>query len=239
MILGLIPARLKSTRLKKKALLDIGGLPMVIRTYKNAIKSKLLDDLIICTDSLEIKKISNIFNCKCVISKQNHQNGTSRIAEEAKKYRAKLIIDIQGDEPLINSKIIDRCISFHKKNINKFEIVLPTQEIKDPNSKHDVKVVFNEKKRILFFSRSPIPYNFKKKKNFYKQLSVISFKPNALQEFAKNKITSLEKVENIELIRSIELSQKIGTFLSKSKSFSVDTYQDLVKARKLIKNKFI
>ena len=95
------------------------------------------------------------------------------------------------------------------------------------------KVFF--KRRILYFSRSPIPFNFKKKQNFYKQLSVISFKPNALQEFAKNKITNLEKVENIELIRSIELSQKIGTFLSKSKSFSIDTYQDLMKARKLLK----
>ena len=234
MILGLIPARLKSKRLKNKALLDIGGLPMVVRTYRNAIKSKLLDKLIICTDSDKIYKVAKKFNCKCIISKKPHLNGTTRIAEEAKNHKAKLIIDIQGDEPLISPKIIDKCILFHKKNINKFEIVLPSQTINNPNNKNDVKVVFDDSKKILFFSRSPIPFNFRRKSKFYKQLSVISFKPDALEKFAKKKISLLEKTENIELIRSIELSQVIGTFVCKAKSFSIDTRNDLIKARKIL-----
>ena len=235
MILGLIPARLKSKRLKNKALLDIGGLPMVVRTYKNALKSKLLDKLIICTDSKEIYKVAKKFKCECVVSKNIHLNGTTRIAEEAKNHKAKLIVDIQGDEPLINPNLIDKCISIHKKNFKKYDLVLPSQEIKNPKNINDVKVVFGDNKKILFFSRSPIPNNFSKKKKFYKQLSVISFKPKSLQIFAKKKITTLERVENIELIRSIEISQNIGTFICKSQSFSVDTKQDLMKARKILK----
>ena len=238
MILGLIPARLKSKRLKNKALLDVGGLPMVIRTYKNAIKSKLLDELIICTDSSKIYNIAKKFNCKCVISKKLHLNGTTRIAEEAKNHKAKLIIDIQGDEPLVSPKIIDKCISFHKKNMNKFEIVLPSQVINNPRNKNDVKVVFDSNHKILFFSRSPIPFNFRRKSKFYKQLSIISFKPDSLEKFSKKKISLLEKTENIELIRSIELSQFIGTFVCKAKSFSVDTKTDLIRARKILNNKF-
>ena len=106
-IIGLIPSRLKSTRLKEKPLLKLAKLPIVIHTYRRALISKLLDAVIIC------KK----YNTKCIMTSKKHLNGTERIAEAYLKLKKKydLIVDIQGDEPLIDTKNIDEVVKFHKK----------------------------------------------------------------------------------------------------------------------------
>ena len=133
MVIGLIPSRLNSSRLEKKALLEIDGMPLIIHTLKRAKLSKLLDDVIVCTDSNEIKKIVEKFEGKAVLTKKKHKTGTDRIAEYAKKIpKAKIIVDIQGDHPMLNPKNIDQLIKFHKKN--KFDIVCPTSPLIDPTS---------------------------------------------------------------------------------------------------------
>ena len=122
MILGLIPSRLNSKRLKEKPLLKIDNLPIVIHAYKRALMSKKLDDVIVCTDHIKIKKVIESIGGKAVLTSPKHKNGTERIYEVAKKFKnLDLVVDIQGDAPLIDPVAIDKTITFHKKN---FEMIL-------------------------------------------------------------------------------------------------------------------
>ena len=237
MILGLIPARLKSSRLPEKPLEQLDGIPLIIHVYKRAKLSLSCDEIIVCTDSEKILKEVNRFGGKAIMTSEKHKNGTERISEVAKSYNAKLVLDIQGDEPLLNPNDIDLVVNYHLDN-DHFDIIVPshpTDEIIDnPNI---VKIVSNEKGEVVYFSRSLIPNNFKQKSIiFNRHLSIVSFKPKVLQDFSKLEISSLEKIEDIELLRALENKMKIGTFSIKGDSFSVDTKDDLSKAKEIIKN---
>jgi 3-deoxy-manno-octulosonate cytidylyltransferase (CMP-KDO synthetase) len=167
-ILGLIPSRLGSTRLKQKPLLEIGGMPIVIHTYKRAELSKKLDDLYICCDDKKIKDICDSYGAKCILTSKKHKNGTERIAEAYSKLEKKfnLIIDIQGDEPLLEPKHIDQVVSFHQKNLN-VDIILPTLKSFKKSGKNVVKVLTNVKKNVIYLSRENLPFEFKKKITFF------------------------------------------------------------------------
>ena len=238
-IIALIPTRLDSTRLFAKSLLEIDGLPLVIHTYKRAMLSKLIDSIYICTDSKKIGKIAKKYNCNVIYTGKN-PTGTDRISEAAKKIKLNydLYLDIQGDEPLLNPNHIDKVILWHLKNY-KFDIVVPSLKFKYIDTPHIVKIV-KSKKKVLFFSRSKIPFPFKKDYNKYlKHLSIISFKPEALKKFRELKEGNLEKIEGIELMRALENNMSIGTFELKGDSFSVDTKGDFDKAQNyMIKDKF-
>ena len=222
-----------STRLPAKALLPISGLPLVIHTYRRAKLSKLLDKVIICTDSKKILSSAKKYKSPAIMTSAHHLNGTERIAEGYIKQKTPfdLIVDIQGDEPLISPYHIDQVIKFHKKNMN-VDIVLPTLKIKLPDSPNIIKVVSNKKKEVLYLSRSKIPFEFKSKSNFYfKHLSIISFRPKALLKFANSKQTFLEKIEDIELLRALEIGLKIKTLNLEGDSFSVDVLEDYYRAK--------
>ena len=235
-IIGLIPVRLNSQRLKKKALLDIHGLPMIVHTMKRAQLSKKLDQVIVCTDSRIIFEEIKKYGGQCMMTSKNHKNGTERIAEVAKKINADLYIDIQGDEPLINPTHIDKLISFHLKN-QVFEIVVPFIKFQSKqNDKNIVKIV-SSKNKVIYFSRSDCPFFFKTKNKFLKKhLSIISFKRKSLIDFSLSKKTYLEKLESIELMRAIENNQLIGTFELIGSSFSVDVKKNYLNALKHMKN---
>lgn len=241
MILGLIPSRLNSRRLKKKPLLNIDGLPIIIHTLKRALMSKSIDKVIVCTDSKKIAAIVKEQGGEAMLTSKKHQNGTERIYEVAKKFKnINLIVDIQGDEPLVDPIDIDKVVKFHKKN-KQFDIVVPCMITRNPEAKNLVKVIFSKKNKIIYFSRAKIPFDYKNSKNFtyFKDLSIVSFKPEALKKFANSKVTRLEKQENVELIRAIELDMNIGTFVSKGTSFSVDINEDVLKAIDVMpKNKY-
>ena len=118
MILGLIPSRLNSKRLNKKPLLIIDGLPIIVHTFKRALMSKKLDDVVVCCDDEKIRDVVIKNGGKAVLTSKKHKNGTERIFEYAKKIKPKFVVDIQGDEPFVDPKDIDRVIDFHKKNPN-------------------------------------------------------------------------------------------------------------------------
>ena len=232
MILGLIPSRLNSKRLKNKPLLNIDGLPIIIHTLKRAMMSKKLDKVIVCTDSKKIISKVKEYGGDAVLTSRSHNNGSERIFEVAKKYKnIKLIVDIQGDEPLVDPKDIDKVIKFHLKN-RFFDIVVPSMIAKRPDPQNIVKVVFNKNNKVLYFSRAKIPFNYKNKKNlqYFKDLSIVSFKPKALEKFSKVGMSKIEKEEGIELLRALDNDLCIGTFVSKGTSFSVDVNEDLLKA---------
>ncbi len=230
MIVGLIPSRLDSKRLKKKPLLEINNLPIIVHTFKRANLSKKLDKLIVCTDSKLIQKIVRKHGGNALLTSKKHKNGTERINEISKKIKASLIIDIQGDEPLLDPNHIDKVIEFHKKNLH-FDIVLPTLKFKNPDQKNIVKVVSDKLNKVLYLSRSTIPYSFKKKPKFYnKHLSIISFKPEALKKYCMYKESYLEKIEGVELLRALENNLSIGTFSIRSNTFSIDIKEDYLRA---------
>ena len=231
-ILGLIPTRLGSKRLPAKPLLPINNYPLIVHVYKRALLSKKLDDVIVCCDDQKIFKIVKSYGGKVILTSKRHVNGTERIAEAYKllKKRYDFIIDIQGDEPLINPLQIDQVIKYHIKN-SKTDIILPSLKIKSTHNENIVKVIKDKKKNVLYLSRSSIPYEFKEK-NFHtqKHLSIISFKPKALIHFARSKPTNLEKIEGIELLRALEIGLKIKSPELNGDSFSVDVKQDLKRA---------
>ena len=235
--LGLIPVRLNSKRLKQKSLLLIKKIPLIIHTYRRAKLSTKLDDLIICCDDKKILDIAKKFNAKAILTSKKHKNGTERINEAYFKIKKKydLIVDIQGDEPLINPKQIDKVIDFHLKN-KKSDIILPSIKLKENIlSQNTVKVISDEKGNVIYLSRSKAPFNYNKKIDFYlKHLSIISFTPNALRKFSLHRQTRLEKIEGIELLRAIEIGQKIKTTIIKGNSFSVDIKEDFIKAKKFM-----
>ena len=205
-------------------------MPIIIHTLKRAQLSKRLDRVIVCTDHREIYELVKKNNGEAIITSKKHRNGTERIAEVAKKFNAKLIVDIQGDEPLVDPRDIDKVIEHHLKNFN-FDIVLPSMITSKAERNSLVKVIFNKNGKVLYFSRAAIPHNYINKKTiYYKDLSIVSFKPKALNKFSKSKMGELEKIEGIELLRALENNQTIGTYVSKSTSFSVDVNDDLLRA---------
>ena len=209
-ILGLIPTRLSSIRLPQKPLIKINDIPLIIHTYRRAKLAKKLDDIVICCDDKKIIDIAKKFNAKAILTSKKHKNGTERILEGYKKLKKKydLIIDIQGDEPLISPNHIDQVIDFHLKNF-KSEIILPSLKFKKISSYNIVKVVADKENNVMYLSRSKIPHNFKKNSDYYlKHLSIISFLPSSLKKFCKEKQTRLEKIEGIELMRALEIGLK-------------------------------
>ena len=142
---------------------------------------------------------------------------------------------IQGDEPLVSPKHIDKVIDYHKKNLSA-DIVLPTLKIKFAENQNIVKVVTDNKKNVLYLSRAKIPLEFKNKSPFFKKhLSIISFKKDALIKYSKSNKSNLEKIEDIELLRALETGLKIKTIDLIGDSFSIDVMADFIKAKKKFK----
>ena len=232
---GLIPCRLNSKRLEKKALLDIDGLPLIIHTLKRVQLCKDLNEVIVCTDSKKIKKLVLKHGGKCLLTKSSHKTGTDRIAEISKKIKYDIAIDIQGDFPFVDPSNISKLINFHLSN--NFDIVVPSSPIKEKDAKLKdvVKLIADKKKRVIYFSRSIIPYPYKVKPKFYlKHMSIISFNKKSLELFSSLKESSIEKVEGIELMRALENKMKIGTFKINKDIFSVDIKKDYLKSKKLM-----
>ncbi len=235
---GLIPTRFNSRRLPGKSIKLIGDLPMIIHTYRRAKIAKSLDEVYICCDTKEVFDVAKSFKANVILTSKNHKQGGDRIYEAYKKLQKKFdqIIDIQGDEPLIDPVNIDHVVKFHRKN-KEYDIILPnlpTKFSRDPNL---VRLIFNRFKEVLYLTRSDTPYHFVSKTNkIFKHLSVISFKPSALKNFAgychKSK---LENLEDIELLRAIDLGLKIKTFSLKGDSFSIDVKKNLIEAKKKMK----
>ena len=229
----LIPSRINSKRLPAKALLKIENIPLIIHTYKRACLSKLKDEVYVCTDSKKIIQVCKRFNAKYILTKSSHQNGTERIAEAAKKLKLKkkdIIIDVQGDEPLINPKDIDSTIRFFKKN--NFQIVVPNIDMFSINKKNTVKLIINNKNQILWMTRSDAPYDFKLKRYILKKhLSIIVFNQSSLLKYSKLKKSFYEKIESIELLRALENNFKMGSNRVNSNSFSIDIKDDFRKAK--------
>lgn len=228
--LGVIPARYSSTRLEAKPLKKIHGHTMIEWVYKRARKSNL-DDLIVATDDKRIYDEVLSFGGKAIMTSEKHQNGTSRIAEVCEKINNfDVIINIQGDEPLIEVDMINSLINTFKEDK---DLVMATlkhrlntkEEIENPNS---VKVVCDKNDFAIYFSRSVIPFPRNVEKiSYYKHIGIYAYKKDFVIEYSKMLSTPLEETESLEQLRVLENGYKIKVLETPYSLIGVDTEQNL------------
>ena len=239
---GIIPSRLGSSRLPKKPLIKINGMTMIEHVYKRSLLCNDLDQLYVATCDIEIKKVVESFGGKVIMTSPNHERCTDRIAEAVINIDCDIVVNIQGDEPLVNPKMISNSINELKKDkisyktVNNISKIYNKKEFEDRNN---VKVVFNLDKEALYFSREPIPNLIKKNTTSffgYKQVCIISFTKEYLFLFNKMKQTPLEISESIDMLRCLENNHKIKVVETEYSNWSVDTLDDLKIVQKMMLN---
>jgi len=242
MIYGIIPARFASTRLMGKPLAEIGGKPMIRHTWESASKSKLLDDIIIAVDDDKVYKVARNFGANVMMTSKDIATGSDRLAFVAKSLdHAKIIVNIQGDEPFIPARMIDEAIEplLFDKNVSVSTLASRIKTVEDYKSSSVVKVVFDYESHALYFSRSPIPHVRDAKNNFmkiraaeiYKHIGLYVYRKDALLNFTRMEQTDLEQTEKLEQLRMLENGIRIKVVVTEHESLSVDTPEDLEKAR--------
>lgn len=247
----IIPARLSSTRLENKPLIDIAGLPMIVRTAKQAELSNA-KNIVIATDSTKIAHVVQEHGFKCVLTDANHQSGTDRIAQAAKILELNhnhLVVNVQGDEPLISPDIINTVTNSLNNNTNAVMATCanPITKDKDFFNPNIVKVVCDQKSMALYFSRAPIPWARDHLSNAENTLApalpalhhigIYAYRNSFLQNFSKLPIGSLEKIESLEQLRVLENGYKIAVNIyDKPVNAGVDTEEDLIRVRNFFQN---
>ncbi len=233
--IGLIPSRIESSRLPEKALLEILGMPMVIHVAKRAMMASLLDDVIVCTDSLNIAHACITYDIRFMLTKSKHLNGTERISEAAGYLNLNnedIVIDIQGDEPLLAPSMVDNVIKFILATDN--DVVVPYLPISSSSDSPNRVKLIESSGKVYYMTRASAPYSFLEAGKLKKHLSIVGFRTSALIKFASHPQTPLERVEGVELLRGLEMGLKIGTFEEAGESLAVDTYEDYVQVKRLM-----
>lgn len=239
---ALIPARLNSSRLEKKLIKDLDGIPVIVRTYKNIVSTNLFKEVIVVTDADEIVEILKRHNIKFLKSLKSHNTGTDRIAEFADKFNSDIIVNIQGDEPFISKddliSIINEFKSDSNNLVNVVSLMIKLSNIDEINNPNNVKVVVDNNNDSILFSRSIIPFDRDDlKPNYYKHIGVYAFRSLYLKKFAKYDQTPLEKAEMIEALRIVEHGEKIRMIEIFKEHVSIDTIDDLKMAESILKQK--
>ena len=237
-VICVIPARYASSRLPGKPLADICGKPMIRWVYEQAKQAKLLEDVIVATDNSLVYEAVQNFAGKVCMTSAAHTSGTDRLAEVAQHYpEVDLIVNVQGDEPLIPSEIIDRLVTAFLQEpdlqMATLKTVMPASEYADPAC---VKVVTDYDNNALYFSRSQIPYvrNKLATTQIYKHIGIYAYKRDFLLKFASLPVGYLEQIESLEQLRVLENGYKIKVLEVAYNAVGVDTPEDLEKVRKVL-----
>jgi 3-deoxy-manno-octulosonate cytidylyltransferase (CMP-KDO synthetase) len=221
---------------------DLGGKPVIVRTYEATLQTNLFDEVYVVTDSDIIFKTIEDANGKVIMSKTVHECGSDRIAEAVENIEADIVINVQGDEPFIDAISLSKLIEVFKVDLKKeidlasLKVLITNKEdIENPNN---VKVITDVNNLAIYFSRSVIP--FKRDSDivvkYYKHKGVYAFRKQALLDFHKTPITPLEAAEKIEAIRYQEIGKKIKMVETAIEAIGIDTPEDLEKAKQYLKN---
>lgn len=246
----IIPARLGSSRLPRKVILDICGKPMVQHVYEAAKKAKYIDEVYIAVDTVEVEEVCKTFTSNIIMTSQNHESGTDRLAEAVEKIDAENIINVQGDEPLIDPNLINElALALQNSNIQMVSAmhkINTTEELKSPNV---VKVTVDKNNHALYFSRSIIPHHrdewesllnhhttIPEPLNFYKHIGIYGYKKEFLIQYSNMEQTYLERLEKLEQLRVLENEYRIKMIETLYESIGVDTIEDLKKIIRLLEN---
>jgi 3-deoxy-manno-octulosonate cytidylyltransferase (CMP-KDO synthetase) len=243
---GIIPARYASTRFPGKPLIDLAGKSMLQRVYEQCKLSKSLSRIIIATDDERIYKHAESFGAEVCMTDEKHPSGTDRCAEVALKMNidTDVIINIQGDEPLINPSQIDllaNCFADSKTQIATLIKVIDSEDVLF--NTNTPKVVLDSENFAIYFSRECIPHIRNKEKSewlsantFYQHIGIYAYQKNVLQEITKLKTSSLETAESLEQLRWIEHQYKIKTAITNEDTFAIDSPEDVDKVLQKLKN---
>ncbi len=238
----MIPARYGASRFPGKLMQDLGGKPVIVRTYEAAKATNLFDEVYVVTDSDVIFNEIETNGGKAIMSQKEHDCGSDRIAEAVENMDVDIVVNVQGDEPFTSREGLEKVLAvFNEPDADKIDLAsLMTEihdwkEISDPNC---VKVIVDKNNFALYFSRSPIPYPRDKNVDiqYYKHKGIYAFRKQAIMDFYRLPMRSLEAVEKIECIRYLEYGKNIKMAVSNTTGVEIDTPEDLVKANKILKD---
>ena len=237
-VLGVIPARFASRRFEGKPLAQLGRKPLVQHVYERASACSLLQRVVVATDDARIRRAVEAFGGRVVMTSPDHLSGTDRVAEVAASNDASIIVNIQGDEPFVNSRVLKQVVrplldpaappmSTLCKRIERGAILA------DPNV---VKVVRDVAGCALYFSRSPIPYAGRVRRTVaWEHIGIYAYRREFLLEFSRLVPTELEAVEGLEQLRALERGHRIAVVETEDHiGVSVDTPEDLERARRIL-----
>ncbi|MFN0015425.1 MAG: 3-deoxy-manno-octulosonate cytidylyltransferase [Saprospiraceae bacterium] len=239
MILGIIPARWASTRFPGKPLTMIAGKSMIQRVCEQAGSATLLDQVVVATDDERIREHVLAFGGTALMTRPDHPSGTDRCAEVAAQFpQAKIVLNIQGDEPFVQPEQIDLLAKTLLKQ-PRFSIATLAKKIDQPemlNNPNAVKVVFSQKHGAIYFSRHPVPFvrdalpeNWLEGQAFYKHIGLYAYRRNTLLRIARLQPTPLERAESLEQLRWLENGLRIAVAITDLETIGIDTPEDLQK----------
>ncbi len=238
---AVIPARYDSSRFSGKALADILGKAMIVRVYQAVEKCKLIDEVYAATDDKRIKEAVEAAGGRAIMTSDQHQSGTDRIAEAAAQIEAELIVNVQGDEPLIEAQSINQALKpFSQENDLKMSTLkrkITAAAAKNPDL---VKVITDQDDYALYFSRSPIPYYRDAKiedQQYYQHIGLYVYRRDFLLKYAGMKRTALEKAESLEQLRALENGYQIKVLETEAKLIGVDRKEDIELVEKELKSR--
>lgn len=239
-----IPARIDSSRLPKKVLLDLKGRTVIQRVYEQCLKVANIDAVYIATDSNEIKEVCNSFTDDVIITKSTHQSGTDRIGEAVALIDCDIVINVQGDEPFIDPTLIEELVnSFENSKISMSSAMSKIDDVNDLQNSNVVKVTVDNQNNALYFSRSLIPFprdhkelliSNKELEKFpvYRHIGIYGYRKEFLLDYIKMNQSYLEKVEKLEQLRALENGFKIKMIEAKHSLSGIDTQEDYEEALK-------
>lgn len=235
-VLGVIPARLASSRLPRKVLREIAGRPMVVRVWERTRQAPSLADVLVATDAEEVAAACRAFGVPVVMTAGDHPSGTDRVWEVAQRHPADVFVNVQGDEPLVTPAHVERLIEPFRRRpetqVSTLCIRATAEELPNPNVN---KVVCDVEGRALYFSKYPIPYD---RDGIgvvrYKHIGLYAYRPAALERFHRLPPSRLEQAERLEQLRFLENGIPIVVTETDQPTIGVDTEEDLEAVRALL-----
>ncbi len=239
-VIGIIPARLGSTRFPRKVLAPILGKPMIQHVWEAASASEALDEVMIATEDLEVQKVATTFGAKAILTPNHFQSGSERVAWVAREYdrecRADIIINIQGDEPLLSSETLSLLVNgLIDSNCDFSTPVVLKNNAEELNNPNVVKAVGNKTNHALYFSRQPLAMN--PEGAFLKHIGIYAYWRAALLRFCELPPSPLELCEKLEQLRALENGMGCKLVQVDSDTVAVDRPEDLVKVEEILKRK--
>lgn len=240
-VLIVIPARLGGYRFPDKPIRELCGKPMIEWVWNNAINSKYADKVVIATPDNKIKKTASLFGAEVVITEGDHLRGTERVNEVYEKLNKnyEIVVNFQGDEPLVSAKYLDLAIETLEKDnsidcVNLYRLISYEEAEKDQN---EVKVVTDYKDNAMYFSRNALPAKWLGDKMFKckAEICVMPMWSTSLENFVKTKNSYYENIESVDMMRFVENGFKVRMIECKDNVKSVDCAEDLIEAENILK----
>ena len=237
-VIAIIPARMASTRFPGKPLAKINGRTMLEHVYRRVKCATLVDEVYVATCDNEIVDEVKKFNGKAIMTSSRHTRGTDRVAEAVAKIEADIVINVQGDEPMVDPNVLDKAIAFitRHEDVQCVNLISPINDWDCFVSRDVVKTVLDKNNKVLYFSRQPIPTCKPESfKNAFKQIGIYFFRKEFLLKFSQWSETSLEQMEQVDMMRIIENGFSIYTFKSND-MVSVDKPEDVALVEQALLN---